>query len=484
MKKLVRPIFVLMLFVASSCVDELTSLNVNPKAYQSGTVPAGPFFSNAVRNLVDNVTYGMTFKILAQQFSETTYFDASSYNLVNVGNGNWVTFYDVLTDLKEARKIVEAKPSLFPDVDKNKLAMIEVMNVYVYAALVDIYGNVPYSEALDPDIITPAYDDAATIYNDLFVRLDKAIADLNPNAVTGGGDAGFGAADLLYGDNVDGWFKFANSLKLRMAMTLADKDATKSKAVAGTINVANLFQSNDDNALFAYLEVTPNTNPIWVNIIQSEREDYVASNTMMDLLQAPAMDDPRIPLFYTKDNAGGYTGGIYGRSNSFVTYSKAGETMTQQTWPGVLMDYAEVQFYLAEAAARGGYTIAGLGTAATHYTNGIKASIEYWGGASTDADDYVVDPDVAFATAIGGTDLNKIARQKYIALFNRGMEAWIEYRRLDYPVFYAPPIPNGDFPIRYTYPNSEQTANGENWKVADAAIGGDKVTTRVFWDTK
>jgi hypothetical protein len=199
---------------------------------------------------------------------------------------------------------------------------------------------------------------------------------------------------------------------------------------------------------------------------------------MIDLMQSSIVDDPRIPLYYTTDNAGGYSGGIYGRSNSYVTYSKAGEKMTDEEWPGVLIDYAEVEFYLAEAAQRG---FAVGGTAESHYVAGIKASLDYWGasGATT----FLADPNIAFATA-AGTDLQKIARQKYIALFNRGLEAWTEYRRLDYPVFNVPPVTNGDFPIRYTYPNSEQTSNCENYTAAAAAIGGDEVTNRVFWDIK
>src|SRR5690348_15237179 len=109
MKRIIKPIYLILLFVATSCIDDLTSLNSNPKAYQSGSVPADPFFSNATRNLVDVLSYtngGMTFKVLAQQVSETTYFDASSYNLVNVGNPVWVANYrDVLLDYEEAKKI-------------------------------------------------------------------------------------------------------------------------------------------------------------------------------------------------------------------------------------------------------------------------------------------------------------------------------------------------------------------------------------------
>jgi len=490
MKKLIKPIFVLMLFVASSCVDDLTSLNLNPKAYQSGTVPAAPFFSNATRNLVDNVNNGFTFKILAQQFAETTYFDASSYNLVNVGNTFWVNSYNLLIDFEEARKVQLDNPSLFPGVDKNRLAILELMEVYTYSLLVNTYGDIPYSgalntalksEALDPDEITPAYDDAAAIYDDLFTRLNKAIGELDPDADSGGGDLAFGVADLIYNDDIEAWIKFGNSLKLRMAMTLADVNPSKAKSVVESIAAADLFQSNADNAFLQFLSTTPNTNSIWVDLIQSEREDYVASNTMIDMMKAPDTDDPRIPLYYTEDNAGGYSGGIYGRSNSYVTYSKAGEAMTAPTSPGVLLDYAEVEFYLAEASVRG-ITVAG--TAESHYNNAIQASIEYWGGTSAEATAYLADPAVAFTTALGANSLERIARQRYIALFNRGLEAWTEYRRSDFPVLNTPPIPNGDFPIRYTYPNSEQTSNGENWQAADAAIGGDEVTNRVFWDTK
>src|SRR5688572_10234990 len=133
-KKIILPIYIIILFMGTSCLDDVTSLNKNPKAYQSGTVSAGPFFSNATRNLVDAITYGttsfspgITFKILSQQFAETTYFDASSYNLTNVGNAFWVSLYrDVLLDYKEAKQLIADNPTLFPEVDKNQLAIVEI----------------------------------------------------------------------------------------------------------------------------------------------------------------------------------------------------------------------------------------------------------------------------------------------------------------------------------------------------------------------
>ncbi|GAB3967126.1 SusD/RagB family nutrient-binding outer membrane lipoprotein [Spirosoma terrae] len=485
MKKLIKALYAaaLLLVVTTSCNDDITSINTNPKAYQTGSVPGETFFSNATRNLTDAVTYGFTFKLMAQQFAETTYFSTTAYNLVDVGSGFWVSMYrDVLLDYKEAKTLIKAKPSLYPDVDQNKLAIIEIMEVYTYSLLVNTFGNVPYagasgsglkSEALNPDNLVPQYDDAAAIYDDLFTRLDKAISQLKTGADS------FGSADLIYKGNVASWLKFANSLKLRMAMTLADVNSTKAKSIAESAVTAGVFKANSDNAALVYLSTTPNTNPIWVGLIQSSREDYVASNTMMDMLKAS--NDPRITLYYTKDNAGGYSGGIYGRSNAYITYSKAGAAMTATTTPGVLLSYDEIAFYLAEAAARG-YSVGG--TAESFYNAGITASILYWGGTAAAATTYLTEPTVAFATATGSTPLQKIARQKYLALFNRGLEAWTEYRRFDYPTFNKPPIPQGDFPLRYTYPNSEQNANINNYAAAAAAIGSDKLTTKVFWDTK
>jgi len=485
MKKVIKSLYaaVLLLAVATSCSDDLTSLNTNPKAYQSGSVPAETFFSNATRNLTDAVVYGFTFKLMAQQFAETTYFSTTAYNLVDVGSGFWVSMYrDVLLDYKEAKKIITNSPSLYPAVDQNKMAIIEILEVYTYANMVNVYGNIPYSgaantslksQALNPDNLTPAYDDAAAVYDDLFTRLDKAVSQLNTGADS------FGSADLIYGGKVASWIKFANSLKLRMAMTLADVNASKSKSLAEAAVKAGVFTANSDNAKLTYLATTPNTNPIWVGLIQSSREDYVASNTMMDMLKAS--NDPRIPLYYTKDNAGGYSGGIYGRSNAYITYSKAGAAMTATTTPGVLLSYDEIAFYEAEAAARG-YSVGG--TAESFYNAGVTASILYWGGTADAAATYLKEPTVAFATAIGSTPLQKIARQKYFALFNRGLEAWTEYRRFDFPTFNAPPIPQGDFPVRFTYPNAEQNANIANYTTAASAIGGDKLTTKVFWDTK
>jgi len=92
---------------------------------------------------------------------------------------------------------------------------------------------------------------------------------------------------------------------------------------------------------------------------------------------------------------------------------------------------------------------------------------------------------VAFATATG-TDKQKIAYQLWIAYYNRGFEAWTEYRRLDYPILVAPPTAvqeaDGKVPVRNIYSTSDKTLNAANYEAASTAIGGDLMTTKIFWD--
>lgn len=147
---------------------------------------------------------------------------------------------------------------------------------------------------------------------------------------------------------------------------------------------------------------------------------------------------------------------------------------------GVLFDAAEVNFYLAEAAARG-YSVGGS-TAAQYYQTAIERSMQQWGVSAADITAYLANPDVVFSTANWKL---KIGQQAWIAMYNRGFESWNFYRRLDYPVLTAPNAVSaaaGKVPTRLTYPINEQTVNGANWNSAASAIGGDKLTTKVFWD--
>ena len=165
----------------SSCKKDITSLNENPKL--PSNADAGTLFANAQKKLTDILTTPSQFenicRLFTQYWAETTYIDESNYaNIMinNIPDNFWATLYaDVLKDLYEAKKLINASNAGTDAIAKNKLAFIDILIVYTYSVLVDTYGNVPYSEALNVENIHPKYDDASTIYNDLLVKLDAAI---------------------------------------------------------------------------------------------------------------------------------------------------------------------------------------------------------------------------------------------------------------------------------------------------------------------
>ncbi len=470
MKKLM--ILPLLLLILASCKKDLSGLNVDTK--RASSAPSYTLFSNAQRNLVDllatpNVNINI-FQLISQQWTEVTYVDESNYDLGtrNIADNWWRGLYkNVLVNFEASRKLI---PTDVVDVNKqkNELAMLDIMEVYTWSVLVNTYGNIPYKAALDPSNLFPKYDDAKTVYYDLLSRLDVDISALNTSADS------FGDADLIYGGDVTKWKKFANSLKLRMGIIIADFDVAKAKTVVESASLG-AFISNDDNAKFTYFATTPNTNPVWVNLVQSGRNDYVPANTIINLMNA--VNDPRRPSFFTTVD-GAYVGGVVGKGNAFPAFSHPSDLVEKADFPYTLITYSEVEFILAEAVERG-FSVTGL--SAIHYNNAVSASLNMWGVSSADAATYLAQPSVAYVTA-SGTYKQKIGVQKYIAFYMDGFDAWTEQRRLDYPVLSVPTNATSGYPVRYSYPVNEQNLNSGSWKEAASAIGGDKVETKLFWD--
>ena len=465
--------FVLLL---TACTKNISRFNEQTKS--PSNVPPSTLFSNAVRTLTDGLTSSSVntnvYRLVVQHWATTTYQDEPNYDFTtrNIPQTWWARMYrDVLVDLKEAQRLIPSDINITDEGQrKNQVAISDIMQVFTYSVLVNTFGNVPYNEALDPNNLFPKYDDAKAIYDALFTRLDGDIAALN--AASPGFNS---AADLVYGGSVAKWIRFANSLKMKLGMMVADVDVNKAKTAVESAD-ANAFQSAADNAVFTYLKTTPNTNPIWVDLIQSNRQDFIAANTLIDKLKA--INDPRLSLYFKPNDAGSYVGGKPGSNNTFSDYAKVADKVTAQDFPGLLLDYVEIEFYRAEAKERG-FNVAG--TAEQHYNNAIMASILYWGGTSAQAETYLALPAVAYSTAAGNYK-EKIGTQKWIALQNRGYEAWTEYRRLDFPVLVPPTTAKSGFPNRFSYPTNEQTLNGSNYTDAAAKMGGDKVESKIFWD--
>jgi hypothetical protein len=457
--------------ITGSCTKDISDLNVDPK--NPSTAPSYAFFTNAQRTLSNTLTSSNVnlniFRLIVQHWQETQYPEESQYDLGTreINDNMWNAFYrDVIRDLRESKTLIPEDVS-DEDVAKNQLAIVEIMEIYTWYYIVTTFGNVPYSEAMDINKPFPVYDDAKTIYNDLLARLDAAIANLNTT------HASFGGADIIYNGNVTKWKKFANSLKLKMGITIADDDNAKAKATVESAVASGVFTSNADNAVLVYQGAPPNTNPIWVDLVQSGRDDFVAASTLVDELKA--LDDPRLDDFFTPDQTGvDYSGAPPGVQSAYAQFSHVHPDITVPAFPGLLLDYAEVEFYLAEAAQRG-YAVPG--TAAEHYANGVRASILYWGGTPADATTYL--------TGVPYNPANwreSIGIQQWIAFYNRGIDAWISWRRLDYPHLDPAHDALSAIPLRYPYPVNEQNVNRANYEAASIAIGGDDVETMLWWD--
>ncbi|MEP7376775.1 MAG: SusD/RagB family nutrient-binding outer membrane lipoprotein [Chitinophagaceae bacterium] len=469
----------LAVILITACTKNLTELNRDPKS--PATAPSYAFVTNAERSFSNtlassNVNLNI-FRLIVQHWQETQYPEESQYDLGTreINDAVWNAMYrDVIRDLREAKALIPAdvlKQDGTPDLDKqtNQLAIIEVMEIYAWFYLVSTFGNIPYNQALDIENPFPVYDDAKTVYNDLLARLDVAIENLNT------ANESFGTADLIYNGDTGKWKKFANSLKLKMGLLIADDDNEKAKATVESAVAGGVFTSNSDNAEVHYLNAPPNTNPIWVDLVQSGRDDFVGASTLVDQLEE--FSDPRLNDFFTPDQTGtGYSGAPPGEQSAFAQYSHVNPTITRADFPGLLMDYAEVEFGLAEAAQRG-YDVAG--TAASHYGNAVTASILYWGGTAGDATAYLLRPGVLYNPVNWKMS---IGLQQWIAFYNRGWDAWISWRKFDYPQLQPASDALSEIPKRFPYPVNEQNVNTKNYEAASSAIGGDEVETKLWWD--
>lgn len=486
MKKIL--ILVLPFVLLTACVDSLDDWNIDQKSASS--VPARTFFTGALKNLTDALTTpnvnSNNYRLFVQYMATTQYLDEPRYSMTSraYSQNLWNSIYrDVISDLRECKRLIESDGSIVPAVKNNQLALVEIMEIYAWNVLVNTFGDVPYSGALNPENSLPAYDDAQTIYNNLLVRLDAALALLTP--AEGNFGTGTSSADLLYSGSTPKWVKFGNSLKLRMGMQIADVDNTKAKSTveSAASDLANLIQDNAENARFPYISAPPNNNPVSANLnpLFTSREDFIVPSTIVDAMNT--LSDPRRPFYFTETAPDTYTGGVYGFTNpAYNDFSHVSDKIIAPDFEALLLDYSEVEFLLAEAIERG-YTVGG--TAEEHYNNAIEASILYWGGTAIEASDYLALTDVAYATATG-TYKQKIGTQKWLAMYNRGWDAWVEWRRLDYPVLLppsGPSIPDPlSIPVRMIFPVSEQTQNGAQWAAAAAKYDSDSPDSKLFWD--
>ncbi|MGS0748469.1 SusD/RagB family nutrient-binding outer membrane lipoprotein [Halpernia sp. GG3] len=450
----------------SSCTSDLTGLNVDPKHPTS--VPSTNLF---VRGQQQQFYYTYTGNVnnnnyvyFTQMWAETTYADETNYDIVtrNQPRNTFNRYYNgVLNNYEQARKNLATEGST-----PNKVASIEIAEITMWETIVDTFGDVPYFNALQASTgqFAPAYDDAKLIYADLFKRINAVI----PTITAGAGYS----ADQVYGGDMTKWAKVANSIKLRLALNLADVDPATSKAAAESAIASGVMTANSDNYSLSF----PGgifSNPFYDDFVASGRKDFVPSELIVNLMNGKM--DPRRPAYWT--TVGGvYKGGVFGELNPYANYSHYKDaTWTDATLPANLLTYTEVLFMRAEAAARG-YNVGG--TAATLYTMAVTNSMNFYGVAAADTATYLA------AHPYDSSNYKKsIGEEVYVALHNRAFAEWNFSRRLDYPVFVNPTSSRiSGVPVRLPYSDQEYVLNAKNVNAAASKIGGDKATTKLFWD--
>lgn len=458
-------------FSLTSCERDLTSLNDDPKhpsVLPSENILATALYQSSYYMDTPSVNFN-NYRFFTQQWAETQYPDETQYDLVTRAQPrnhfNRMYVYTI-NNLRQAKINLESEANTSA-IKANKLATLEIQEIFAWENLVDTFGNVPYSEAFQPDVtLTPKYDDAKTIYIDLIARLNAVTATISTSST------GYTVGDLVYFGNMEKWRKFANSIKLRLAMNLADEDPALSKSTAESALADGVIAAPADAYAFKYDGGTF-INPVYDNLVASNRHDFVPSEIVVNTMNAKA--DPRMDIWFTKVG-GVYKGGVFGElNNPYTNYSQLSTYFRTSTTASNLFSYTEIAFLKAEAAARG-YSVGD--TAANLYTAAVTASMTENGVAAAAVTTYLA------AHPYNATDWKKsIGEEAWIALFNKGLANWNITRRLDAPTFINPPKSNlSSVPVRMPYSDQEYVLNQANVEAAGVAIGGDEATTKLFWD--
>ena len=387
-------------------------------------------------------------------------------------------------------------------------AMAKVWRVEMYHRMSDYFGPIIYSQ-FGNGATSVAYDAQVDIYHSFFKTLDTAVQVLKQNM----GSNAFGANDQVYGGRADKWYKFANSLRLRLAMRLAYVEPDLAREEAEKAVAAGVIENNADNASVLSTVNSINWLSIWTYI-----DEFRMSATMESVLTG--YNDPRISEYYAPASSGGgfkgvrnglpavEKGGTLNATHSFVSTKYLPIARGGANLPNRLLSAAEVAFLRAEGALRG-WNMGG--TDVDFYNAGIRLSLtERTSATSAQIDSYINSTstpvalndkwntpamsDIPVQYLTGGTfekKLEQIITQKWIALYPDGWEAWSERRRTGYPKGYPvinslnPLVPKDSIMRRLTFTTGEISTNKAAVDQARTLLKGpDQNNTKLWWDAK
>jgi hypothetical protein len=476
MNKLIY-IFITIIFV-TSCTKDFEDINTNPNA------PVDVQPSLLLRNILFDYGEQMSYEgyvagdLLGQYMTAIDFnlFDRHSLTEPQFGGNPWVVLY---TNLRNNEIILDKSRADAAAAVYEGPAL--VMKAYMTAALTDMYGDVPYFNALNgkEGVITPVYDAQEDIYlaeNGILDNLNKAISALeNYSGVIGL------EGDIFYNGNLENWVKFANSLKIKALMRVSSQEDV-SADLQTLFNEGNFIQTNAENAIFNFTNGQPN-NFRMANLRDGDFNLFIMSATMEEILTN--LDDPREAVFFqpTGNDPTAFAGFLNGPDASVTSISVAdfslGGTIFRTNTGDLDCNYMtawETHFLLAEAAERGLISA----NAQELYDLGVVQAFEYW--QTSMPADYLTTSNAAYGQN-GADKIEQILTQKWLSNITNGYEGWIEYRRTGFPQLktIAASLNDDLIPVRLPYPTDEAALNAENFNTAAAATNGNSVNAPVWW---
>ncbi len=414
---------------------------------------------------------------------------------------NWSDYlynglYSELTNFKDMYSIAATPLAR----NESYMGISLICQSWIYSILTDTYGDIPYSQSNQArvnGIYEPAFDRQKDIYTDIFLKLEEANTLLTLNKAI------VASSDPVYNGNAAKWRKFGNSLYLRLLLRISGKAEASAMASAKIKDIVEthaatypIMASNDESAILRWTGAGPYTSPYVTGVREQDfRAPGIASFFIDNLV---VWGDPRIDVpTYGSNNINrwgiatyqgaflgvpsGYSPGANPIRKSYFYSNTSTTSIMTEPLAGMMMNYAELKFILAEAAVKGWVT----GTGETYYNDGILNSVKLWLPTwNVPIATYTAAADITWKpTATLEERMEQIHLQKYYALFLTDMQQWFEYRRTGHPVM---PMGtglrnNGVMPARMTYPVYVQSTNPTNYHLAVAAQGPDLISTKVWW---
>jgi hypothetical protein len=497
-----------------SCTDDYDDINTNKNKISVLTPSQIPFlFSKAQSTATNNgwnyqIAQNLFHDQYCQYFANTTTYFPSDRLVIRMDwiRAAWNPIYtEVVPQLQTI--LTETDPA------SAEHALANIMWVYTFHRLTDTWGPVPYKNAGIAALGVP-YDAQDEIYNDMFLRLDSVVATLDNFP---GGNA-FADFDLIYGGDLDKWKKFANTLRLRLAVRISNVDATRAKAEGEEAAASGtLTTSPGDDALIIRTQKGDDFNGLAI----MDWNEFRMSAAMESVLKG--FDDPRMPIYFLPAVT---TGDYEGLRNGLTSADMAAplnkadanshhgdrwNSVTGLETPSNVMATAEADFLKAEATLLG-WNVGG-GTAKSHYENGIRNSMLQWGItdnavinayiSSTNTPiapgDFLNSPPLTDVPVLWGATVDvqkeQITLQKWLALYPEGVEAWADIRRSGALKLY--PVANSDNPDlpstpanpatnwirRIPFINDEKVSNAVEVGRAETLLQGpDNIVTPLWWD--